>query len=320
LIDPTLLMLTAVKDFWSFGDRQPILISSPPGLGKTALLSAVADTGGDSPERRIAWVSGSVVASEGHFAAILAKALDVLREPGRWEDRVRAIFSEVRSRYSERVVVILDDLDQLVFKRENLLSLLAEEFKRSTNVLLIATAKPMSVARLTTAGHSFESALTVIQLRLLGREAGIELIHLRSPDVPPDLAEELYDRAGGHPAALVFLARLVTLSHAFGAGRNLRGVWDRAAEFAGTVYAQQWYALGPQQRSILREIAASPGAESSPTELSGALLLQPSHVGAQLKRLENEALVERGDRRGRYRLAPLLAQWITERAVRTSTL
>lgn len=321
LDDPTLLTLGAVERFWCAGDRHPVLISSPPGLGKTALLSAVAETRDASGSRLVAWISGSVLASEGHFATVLAEEMGTPCLPhGTWQDRVRRIFSAVRECSGQRFVMILDDLDQLVFKREDLLRLLAAEFDRSTNVLLVATAKPMAVSRLTATGRPFQGRLVVTPLRLLSPSAAVDLVRLRARDVPPEIAQELYNRAGGHPAALVFLARFMTLAHGFGAGGIVRGAWEGAAEFAGAVYAQQWYALGPQQRAILWEIAVSPTGESSPTELSGRLLLQPSHVGAQLKRLENEALLERGARRGRYRIAPLLARWITERAVRTSTI
>lgn len=319
--EATALTLAAVERFWKSGIRQAVLISSPPGLGKTALLSAVADSRSEASGGTVAWVSGSVIASEGQFAAVLGEALEIpapLEPEGR--DRVQAIFCEVRARGGERFVVILDDLDQLVFKREGLLAALSVEFEESDNVLLIATAKPMSVPRLTAGGRAFGGRLRVLQLGLLDRPAGIELIRLRAPHVPSDLANEIYHQAGGHQGALVFLARLATLSQTpVAAGQRLDPVWDRAAEFAGAVYAQQWYSLGPQQRAILWELATRDGSESSPTELSDALFLAPSHVGAQLKRLENEALVERVSQRGRYRIAPLLARWITERAVRKST-
>src|SRR5690606_34753585 len=140
MTDPTLYTLAAVEKFWKSGTRKPILISSPPGLGKTALLSAVAATAGESKVRRIAWVSGSVIASDGHFAAVLANALDVSDpQDGGWEKRIHEIFQQIRDRDGERFVLILDDLDQLVFKRENLLVFLAAEFDRSANILLIGT-------------------------------------------------------------------------------------------------------------------------------------------------------------------------------------
>jgi DNA-binding transcriptional ArsR family regulator len=296
-----------------------VLISSAPGLGKTALLSAVSETA-DGRAQRVAWVSGSVIASERHFAGALARVLGVeLPEQGSWGEQIAEVLRRSRAQRPSRTVLILDDLDQLVFKREALLELLADLLDRCECLLLIATAKPIAISRIAGSGKPFGGRFLVVPLRLLDREAGIGLVRLRAPQVPSAFAEQLYEQAGGHPAALVFLARLVTLAGSLETETSdRRTAWDRAAEFAGAVYAQQWSTLGPQQRAILWELAAAPGAEGSPTELAMVLGLPPSHVGVQLKRLGDEALVGPGTRRGRYRISPLLARWISERAIRTT--
>jgi DNA-binding transcriptional ArsR family regulator len=119
--------------------------------------------------------------------------------------------------------------------------------------------------------------------------------------------------AGGHPAAIVFLSRLLTLHQA--ATPKVASLLDQAAEFAGAVYAEPWAMLGPQQRAILWHLASS-RVSASAAEIASALCLPASQVSAQLTRLSSAGLLSGSRQRGRHAVAPLLARWIARRAVR----
>ena len=90
---------------------------------------------------------------------------------------------------------------------------------------------------------------------------------------------------------------------------------DRAAEFAGAVYAEAWATLGPQQRAILWHLARAE-APVAAVEISPALALPVSQISAQLTRLVLSGLLSPASQRGRYTVAPLLARWIERRATR----
>jgi SpoVK/Ycf46/Vps4 family AAA+-type ATPase len=298
--------------FLEGADCECILVSSAPGMGKSALLSAVAGLAATAA----VWIAGSVIASEGHFVELLSTACGFGDESQHdWRRGIRAVFQQIRTSPKRRIVLIIDDLDQLAFKREALVEALASELDETRNILLVGASHPSTADRLIGPGRAFNGKLRRQDLPLLDQSEADYLVRLRAPGVDPTVAAFLFDQAGGHPAALVFLSRLVELRGAFVTAEELPVVLNRAAEFAGAVYARQWYALGPQQRAILWRLASSDRSTASPTDLAKALHLPATHVGAQLKRLTDDGMVTRGSERGRYSVAPLLARWIKERAV-----
>ena len=115
---------------------------------------------------------------------------------------------------------------------------------------------------------------------------------------------------------MFFFSWMAELFLRAGNDRDVAGIMQRGTELAGSVYAEAWSALGPQQRAILWHVSTAPEATQSIARLADSLCLHPSHVSAQLTRLRDEGLVVRNQLRGQYTVAPLLARWILERAVR----
>ena len=324
------------------------IVLGPPGFGKSSVLSAATALSARRLGARVVWVNGAVVASEGHLARLLSSDGEpqTLQANGRREAATEDIEERHASITSleaactaletsmESIVVAIDDFDALVFKREGLAERLAR-MASTGNVCLIASCKAAGGRRLIAKQHRFAATVAAhggriasVWLTALDHEAARALIRRRAPRLSEGATQIIIDAAGGHPAALVFLSRLTELS---GRGRRPRStrhssadiadlpeLFARAAEFAGTVYAESWAALGPQQRAVLWQLSTCRGPTTA-ADIAQAIALSPSHVSAQLTRLVGDGLVRRTGVRGQFVVAPLLAEWIVRRAARAGT-
>jgi len=323
--------------------RNVALVLAPPGFGKSSVLSAAAALSARRLGARVVWVSGAVVASERHLARLLFSGggPDPVQDDGKGSndsgERCAAITSleaafTALEKSREPVVVAIDDLDELVFKREGLAEQLAQ-LAFSGAVHLMASCKPAGGRRLMAQQHPFAAAVVAhggriasTSLSALNDEAAHALIRRRAPRLSEATTQVIIDAAGGHPTALVFLSRLTelrvrdpSLRSAIPNAARLPELFARAAEFAGAVYAEAWAALGPQQRAVIWQLSTSTGPTTA-ADIAQSLALSPSHVSAQLTRLVGDGLVSRTGIRGQFVIAPLLAEWIVRRAARAGTV
>jgi hypothetical protein len=290
-------------------------------MGKTSVLaSAFRQLEATTSTIQRIWVSGSVIASEGQFFRSLAHEAGLPPLIHRdWRDAGSAVFESLRARVEgmdTSLAIFIDDFDVLAFKRESLIEMLATECARIPRGAVFASAARGAIDRILSPGRPFASRLQPVILSLLSQREALELVHLRAPALPTALVQFVVAQAGGHPAALVFLSRIAELFVRAGNQGDTAGIMQWSGELAGSVYAEAWSALGPQQRAILWHVSTASGATQSVTRLADLLCLHPSHVSAQLTRLRDEGLVVRRNLRGQYAVAPLLARWILERVVR----
>jgi DNA-binding transcriptional ArsR family regulator len=322
------------------GVTRALLIAGAPGFGKSSMLSAVTRLISRRNGDVILRVSGRVIASEGHLARLLLESSG--SEAGRSgpspSRSLESVFASLCGAPNRRVLLAVDDVDALLFKREQLARLLARTVVVNSQIRLVATCHPAARNRLTSPHHPFASqigmALRVTTLEALNENAATALLKRRAPQLPSDILPQVIRAAGGHPAALVYLGRLAEL---WGTGETWRAqcaaaetrslakrvsmiapatfqeFLERASEFAGAIYAEPWSALGPQQRAILWSLASS-NESASAAAISERIELTPSHVSAQLTRLVDDGLVRRTHVRGQFALAPLLSSWIVGRA------
>jgi hypothetical protein len=229
------------------------------------------------------------------------------------------------------LVLAIDDFDAFAFKREQAACQILRLVGIARTIRFIATCCPTAGSRFSSDGHPITAALRavggclrMITIDALDERAALALIRCRAPDLSRATARAIIREAAGHPSALVFLSRIAELGgpsksapREIGtSNKSVTSLIERAAEFAGAVYAEPWAGLGPQQRAILWHlgVAKAPVTASAVAE---SLALSASHVSAQLSRLVAEGLVTRGARRGQFSVAPLLARWITDRAARS---
>lgn len=284
-------------------------------MGKTACLRLLARQVGRRALQKVVLVlGGSLIASERHFFSLTSNALGE-RAPAssRWEDNGAQVVAFLKAKADTRILWMIDDFDDLAFKREPFLEFLATSLTSMPHVLLVATCKPSSRDRLMARGRPFAKRMDATILQGLSRDEAAGLVRLRAPDMSGELVKEIIEEAGPHPAALVFLSRLVELRGRDRSRVNFQAVLTRAAELAGAVYAEPWASLSPQQRAILWQLSLRVDREVALSQIADAVLLESPHVSAQLTRLVDEGLVHRASTRGKYQVTPLLSRWIRTR-------
>lgn len=303
-VDPA---LASAEEAFRSG-RAAVLVVGAPGMGKSSVIHAAARLVSREHGFRQAWISGEVVASEEHTAALLAAALGVERTPA------EPLESVCRRLPRQSVLLVVDDLDALVFKRERIARALAALAAGERGVRILASCHPGAAERLTAMDGplaNLPDGAAVVALGYLDDSSARQLVRRRAARLPEPTIERVVASAGGHPAALVFLSRMAEVS----ADPDVEAFFERAAEFAGAVYAESWASLGPQQRAILWCLATADGTAAT-GDVADLIGLPASHVGAQLSRLVTDGMVRRTGERGRYAVAPLLARWIERRATR----
>lgn len=308
-----------------------LLIAGPPGFGKTSVLASAAELVARRLAADVIWVSGGVVASEGHLARLLAGATEDMGVQNQVEFSLETALVHLQRRSPRATLLAIDDIDALVFKRERVAEWLVTVQRSHPSIQLLGSCHGGAADRLVAVGHPFADAMQngsgpahVVTIDALDDISAHTLIRRRSPRLSDASVRRIIAAAGGHPAALVFLSRLAELRAsekgfvevpATDDPHNIGELIEWAAEYAGAVYAESWAGLGPQQRAILWQLGCL-GASVSASEIADKIDLPASHVSAQLTRLVTDGLVRRTLTRGQFTLAPLLARWIARRAAR----
>jgi hypothetical protein len=294
-----------------------LFISAPPGFGKSSTLRAAGQMLESDLSRPLVWISGGIIAGTSHFVRSLAAELGEKRLA---HLPLPELISEIASNRS-RFILAVDDLDSLIFKREEIADSLATLITVSPEVRVLGSGNASAAERVVgttgTLGRTIPDKVFVVGLRPLDDASAVRLIRRRAPRIGTGIAKQVIAAAGGHPAALVFLARLAQLN-LDEAKANFTGFLEVASEFAGAVYAESWTSLGPQQRALLWQL--SDGIAKTAADVADATGLPSSHVSSQFTRLLAEGLVGRGSERGQFKLAPLLSAWIVRRAARSPAL
>lgn len=308
-------MQASVQRYFAGGAKSSFLITAAPGMGKTSFLEACIRPVRQSD--RVVFVSGSVLASEGHFVHVLHTSTQQSTAEHRdWKSGLRAFLGEETA---HPLILAIDDFDQLAYKRDELAKILAAAAADPNGALLLLTCARSTIDRILGAGRPFANVLTTVSIDPMDETAAERLIQLRAPSLSAEARAFVVHQAGGHPGAIVFVSRIVESLLKDGDRFDAARALSSATEFAGAVYAEPWSALGPQQRAILWHLSSVRTEAASVTHIARALVLQPSHVSAQLARLVDEGLIRR-DGRGTYAIAPLLGSWIVARGARASMM
>jgi len=291
-----------------------VFVAGAPGFGKSSVLVAALRQLQVTTKLTPVWVSGGSIASEAHLVSVITKALHRLE----WANRSLGYLCDRLVEAQPPIVMAIDDFDTLVFKRERMAGTLGSILSRNPANRVVASLRAGVKDRFMSSSHPFLAALgdraIAVTLQPLDYQSAVELIRRRTPRLSSQVTRALIAAAGGHPAALVYLARLAELRESD--ERSVESLVVTASEFAGAVYAESWASLGPQQRAILRELSTHSTATAA--DVARAINLPASQVSAQITRLIADGLARREEQRGHHSVAPLLARWIDRRAIRSA--
>ena len=295
------------------------LIVGAIGMGKTTVLGSGVRQAARKLGVPVHFIPGEVVASEGHLASLLRDQLSVRGHTATAQLHVEVDDALGALASTSPAILAIDDLDVLFFKRQRIAKAITHAL-RSTSLRLAGSvgtdALERIIGRERPLTHTPNRFVRMIRLGTLSTAAAKRLALRRNSALSRGHVERIACLAGGHPAAVVFLSRLMRLAPAKGPSTNESGfaVLSNAGEFAAAVYSEPWASLGPQQRAIIAQLG-SLDRPASAGELAESLSLSPSHISAQLTRLRAEGLVTQV-RRGRFAVAPLLAKWLAHRVFR----
>src|SRR5205823_3460982 len=137
------------------------------------------------------------------------------------------------------VLLAIDDFDLLIFKRKHVGSTIGETLAAGPAVRLLATCHPATRDRLATT-HAFARCLVgevaTVTIGTFDTSAARELVGRRAPRLSVEQCAAVIAEAGGHPAALVYLARLAEFLLGDKSQNDpavLANLFESAAEFAG---------------------------------------------------------------------------------------
>lgn len=305
------------------GEVRVVLVAGAPGFGKTSVLGSAARRVADQTGCKVLWINGAIVGSEDHLARIIVEASppeDERDGQERSKRRLEGLILGLADSGDAPYLLAVDDVDALFFKRERLARLFGLALSSGERLMLLGSCHPSVCRRLvhrSPLGDELGGKITTVQIDLFGEKEAHRLVGRRVQGLPSEARSLIVEEAGGHPAALVFLARLARLYVGDSSPWTCvqAEFLDRAGELAGSVYAESWALLGPQQRALLWHLGTAPKPLSAGA-LAEAIALRPSQVSAQIRRLVDEGLVSAAARRAQFTVAPLLARWIAVRAAR----
>lgn len=309
------------------GRYRAALVVGAAGFGKTSVLHAAAAQVEQATGSSVLWLNGAIVGSEAHLARMIAAVTDAagpLEQDLVSRANLRLLFGRLAEISRPPLLLAVDDVDALFFKREELADIVGEALASDTGMRFLGSCHPSTCDRLTRTssfGRRLDYGIATVKIAPFDDEEARELVLRRVPDLPEKACSVVVREAGGHPAALVFLARLAELQlrRTPTWGSAIDELLDRAGEFAGSVYAESWALLGPQQRAILWQLGTAPETLTA-AAVAEAVELPAPQVSAQLGRLIDEGLVIHTDRRAHYSVAPLMSRWIALRAARGRSL
>ncbi len=194
------------------GRAATVVVSGPPGIGKTRLIEELCDVAG--PGRSIA-VQGDRDRTAVPFDAVVA-ALPDLDPAGERAGVLAAAMSTLRSRASaDRLLLVVEDAQWLDPSSAELVAELARQ--RLPGLMLVVTARDAA------SGGTWPGAETV-ELTPLEPAAATELVaEVRAGPLADDEQRSiLLDRAAGNPFYLIWLGRTQREDSYLGVRRLLR--------------------------------------------------------------------------------------------------
>lgn len=265
------------------GSSARVLITGPPGLGKTRLLEEFARTGLEPGARVLRGYCESYI-----VAAPMQPFLQILRAAGEGmaaEHDPVAIAAWIGERTSKGPTLLM--LDDWQWADDASRQVLDRLLQREWPLMVLVASRSAAAAAVETRGF------VVVELAPLDAEASARVIGQRLPSRDPFLAEEIHAYAGGIP---LFVEELC---HAHAAGASIRaGVPQSGTAWLSMLVASRLTRLDERLADLVR--LASVIGRSFPESLLRASAARPVEA-ASIAALAAEDFVFPGEQPGQLR-------------------
>lgn len=224
-------------------------------------------------------------------------------------------------RDGRRMVIMLDEFQELADLGDPaLLKRLRAVFQHQRHVTYLFLGSKPAIMRSIFADRrqAFDRFALLLDLPPIPDEAWREYLRRKFASLGMEVKERaldiLLERTGGHPYSVMAVASAAYYGAKHEAHRatidadRVQVAWEEALDSLSPVYQADWESVRSHRHAaaVLEAIAQGRGPY-----IRG---LKPQQVTKVLRFLERSGLIERGDRRGSYRIVePMFAWWIRER-------
>ncbi len=299
--------------------KHHMLFIGPRGIGKTHLLSCIADA-----VRSDETLSASAVVvrfpeesnqtlSFADFLIGLCQILkDVLKDEPLWtklfasvqteEDNARVVdtlvpaIREQNRRCNRTLFIMLENLGEIItrqIRNKDDIAALRKFLMADNGCLLLATA-PLHFDGITDVGQPFYDFFDIQILESLSFEETVEVIRLNLEwderrdiletidDMRPRL-QALYRMTGGNPRLTMMLYELIAHESVAGVQDQFHLLLDRISPF----YQARLHDLPPGQRALLECLASMRDQEKTPAAIAARMRMSQQETSSLLKRLSD---------------------------------
>lgn len=308
------LILSVAEEAIQGRAQNSVAFLGPMGIGKTSLLlEGARRIKARYGEQAIAIVIfGAEISNEMHFLEKVRNQLSIPQKRFvQWQDLGEYIFEHVANHIEKLVILMIDDFDELTYKRKNLIHFLRKQYQSLKNLLLFMTlsSRAKQIDKIFGYKEAFHGQLLI---KTIGELPLAEANHLIDKLSSGRFSEPVKDEIIALSESEPFLIQLLCKGSEREA--EVQGILAETLAFSSPFFKEVWKDLSSQQRAILQEMEQKDSA-ATPTEIALKISVEPKNIITQFQRLMDLRIVKKTD--GRYMLKPLLKEWLTFRQKQT---
>lgn len=322
------LILSVTEDAISGRAQNSVAFVGAAGIGKTSLLlEGARRIEAQYGEQAIAIVIfGGEISNEMHFLekvqkqlseALFRKNLDShlgesiqKKRFVQWQDLGEYLFEHVADGVEKLVILMIDDFDELAYKKDTFIHFLRKQYQSKKNLLLFMTLSSSSrqVEKIFGYKEAFHGQLLIKKIDKLTKADAHQLIDkLSCRRLSESVKEQIITLSEGEPFFIQLLCKATVSSDEIGSSLDKLSLLSEAFTLSSPFFKEVWKDLSSQQRAILVEMAFYDGAVS-PTEIAQKISVEPKNIITQFQRLTDTKMVKKTE--DGYILKPLLKEWL----------
>ena len=312
------LILSMTEEAIQGRAQNSIAFIGASGIGKTSLLlEGARRIKTEYGEQTIVIVIlGGETSNEMHFLEKVRNQLGIPQKGFvQWQDLGEYIFENVADGVEKLVILMIDDFDELAYKRETFIHFLRKQYQSLKNLLMFMTLSSQSrqVDKIFGYKEAFHGQLLIKKIDGLPSAEANQLIDkLTCWRFSEAVKEQTIALSEREPFLIQLLckgAERAEVPRCSGLLRepDLGSILSEALVFSSPYFKEMWKDLSSQQRAILREMARYDAAVT-PTAIALKISIEPKNIITQFQRLMDLKIVKKTD--GEYKLKPLLKEWL----------